>query len=247
MDQSPIAYQKPGSLRLILLFVLSVGLHGSVAMLVVWAGNHLRYQPKEEEMLDLGMDVQLGEEVQELIVAQNEPTPEPPAPEPTPPEPPPEPPTPEPEPEPEPEPMEKPEFVEPPPAPKATPAPQPKAPPTKRVPAPPGAKVGPTPRAGVVGGNVTQGATQGTPGGQKVGTQGWRTPRPPYPPAALVSRIQGSGTVRITTDGSGNVSQIAVTKPIHPLLDANTKTFARANWKGPPNTTRTVPVIYQIR
>ena len=143
--------------------------------------------------------------------------------------------------------MEKPEFTEPKPEPKATPAPRPPPKPTASQPAPPGAKTGPTPRAGVVGGNVTQGATTGTPGGQKVGDQGWRTPRPPYPPAALASHIQGTGSVRISTDSAGNVIEVTITKPINPVLDANTRTFARANWKGPPNATRTVPVVYQIR
>jgi protein TonB len=209
-------------------------------MFAIWASHHLKYTPKEEEMLDLGVDVTLGEEVQELIAAQTPPAPEPPPPEPPPP--PPEP-TPEPEPEPPPE-MEKPEFIEPKPEPKATPAPKQIA---KQAPAPPGAKTGPTPRPGMVGGNVTQGQLTGTPGGQKVGNQGWRTPRPSYPTAALASHVQGSGSVRISTDGSGNVVNVVITGPINPLLDANTRTFARANWKGPPNSTRTVPVVYQIR
>ena len=240
---TPIAYRKPKSGRLVLLFVLSIGAHVGLAMFAIWAGRNLRFEPKPEEMLDLGMDVTLGEEVQELIVAQTPPAP----PEPPPPEPPPPPPEPEPEPEPPaPEPMEKPDFVEPAPPPKAEPAPRPKVV-AKPAPAPPGAKTGPTPRPGVVGGNVTQGKLTGTPGGLKVGNQGWRTPRPPYPASALASRIQGSGSVRISTDASGNVTGVVVTAPINPVLDANTRSFARGNWKGPPNATRTVPVIYQIR
>src|SRR4029434_6373879 len=106
---SPIAYDKPKSGRLVALFILSIGVHVGVAMFAIWASHHLKYTPKEEEMLDLGIDVTLGEEVQELIAAQTPPTPAPPPPEP--PTPPPEPPS-EPEPEP-PEPMEKPEFIEP--------------------------------------------------------------------------------------------------------------------------------------
>ena len=239
---APIAYRKPKSGRLVLLFLISIGLHVGVAVFVVWAGKHLHYEQKPEDMLDLGMDVTLGDEVQELIVAQTPPAP----PEPEPPPPPPEPEPPVPEPEPEPAPMEKPDFVEPAPPPKSTPAPKPKVV-AKAAPAPPGAKVGPTPRPGVVGGNVTEDKVTGTPGGQKIGNQGWRTPRPPYPPAALASRIQGSGSVRISTDASGNVTNVVVTGPINPLLDANTRSFARGNWKGPPNTTRTVPVVYQIR
>ena len=234
---APIAYRKPKSGRLVLLFVLSIGAHVGLAMFAIWAGNYLRPLQKPEEMLDLGMDVTLGEEVQELVVAETPPAP---------PEPPP-PPEPEPPvPEPLPEPMEKPDFVEPAPPPKATPAPKPKVA-AKPAPAPPGAKVGPTPRPGVVGGNVTEGKLTGTPGGQKVGDQGWRTPRPPYPAAALASRLPGSGSVRISTDASGNVTNVVITAPINPILDSNTRSFARGNWKGPPNATRTVPVIYQIR
>ena len=234
---APIAYRKPKSGRLVLLFVLSIGAHVGLAVFAIWAGNHLRPLQKPEELLDLGMDVTLGEEVQELVVAETPPAPPEP---PTPPEP--EPPVPETPPEA----MEKPDFVEPAPPPKETPAPKPKVV-AKPAPAPPGAKVGPTPRAGVIGGNVTEGKLTGTPGGQKVGDQGWRTPRPPYPAAALASRIQGSGSVRISTDASGIVTNVVITAPINPLLDSNTRSFARGNWKGPPNATRTVPVIYQIR
>ena len=237
---APIAYRKPRSGRLALLFVLSIGAHVGLAMFAVWAGNHLGRMAKPVEELDLGMDVTLGEEVQELIVAATPPaTPEPPPPEPPPAEP-------EPEPEPEPPPMEVPDFVEPAPVPKATPAPKPKVV-AQPAPAPPGAKTGPTPRPGVVGGNVTEGKLTGTPGGAKIGPQGWRTPKPPYPAAALASRIQGSGSVRISTDAAGSVTSVVVTGPINPMLDANTRSFARSNWKGPPNQTRTVPVIYQIR
>ena len=240
---APIAYRKPKSGRLALLFVLSIGAHIGLAIFAIWAGKHMGTVAKPEEELELGIDVTLGEEVQELIVAATPPSP----PEPPPPDPPPPPPEPEPEPEPPPPdpPMKEPDFVEPAPKPKPAPAPNPKVV-AKPAPAPPGAKVGPTPRPGVVGGNVTQGKLTGTPGGQKVGTAGWRTPRPPYPTAALASRIQGSGSVRITTDASGNVSNVVITGPINPLLDANTRSFARGNWKGPPNQTRTVPVIYRI-
>lgn len=241
---TPIAYRKPKSGRLAVLFVLSIAAHVGLAMLAIWAGNHLGHVAKPVEELDLGMDVTLGEEVQELIVAATPPA----RPEPPPPEPPPPPPEPEPEPEP-PEPMKEPDFPEPAPPPKATPAPKPKvvAKVAPASPAPRGAKVGPTPRQGVLGGNVTEGKVEGTPGGSKVGTQGWKTPRPPYPAAALASRIQGSGAVQISTDGSGNVSSVVITRQINPVLDSNTRSFARSNWKGPPNQTRSVPVIYQIR
>ena len=38
---TPIAYQKPKSGRLLLLFLLSVAAHVGLAMLAIWAGNHL--------------------------------------------------------------------------------------------------------------------------------------------------------------------------------------------------------------
>ncbi len=240
-----IGYRRPGSGRLFPLLLLSIALHFLIALgLAFVLSRHLK---EPQEVVDLGIDVTLGETVQELIVAA--PSPEPPAPVATPPPPPvPEPTPPEPTPEPPP-PMEKPEIVEPKLIPKSQPksAPKrdlPKATPAKVGGAPPGAKVGDVPQQGVVGGATKADKTTGTPGGKTVGT--WRTPKPPYPPAALVSRIQGSGEVRISTDAAGNVKEVTVTRPIAPILDANTRSFARGNWKGPPNSTRTVPVIYRI-
>ncbi len=95
-----------------------------------------------------------------------------------------------------------------------------------------------------MGGVTRAEQTTGTPGGTTLGK--WRTPTPPYPRAAIVARIQGAGEVRISTDAAGNVREVVVTRSISPILDANTRSFARANWKGPPNMTRTVPVIYRI-
>jgi len=242
-----IGYRRPGNTRLLPLLVVSIGLHIVAALGLAWVlSRHLK---EPVEVVDLGIDVTLGEAVQELIVAQA--SPEPPASIPAPPPPPPPEPAPvEPPPEPPPVPMEKPEFVEPKPEPKPLPKPAPKrdqppkATPAKAGGAPAGARVGPVPQAGVVGGVTKAEKTSGTPGGQSVGT--WRLPKPSYPPAALVSRIQGSGEVRVTTDASGNVKEVTVTRPIAPILDANTRSFARANWKGPPNSTRTVPIIYRL-
>ena len=244
-----IGYRRPERARLLPLLLLSIALHAIMALILAFVLSR-HFAAKPDNQLDLGMDVTLGEAVQEQVVTQ--PGAEPPVPAPAPP-PPPEPGPPEPPPEPPPVPMEKPEFVEPRPEPpkppskpvaKATPA-KPAAP-ARAAATPAGAKVGPVAREGVVGGNVTQGKTEGTPGGQKVGAEGWRTPRPPYPPAALIARMQGSGEVRITTDASGNVRDIVVTRSISSVLDANTRSFARSNWKGPPNATRIVPIIYRI-
>jgi protein TonB len=234
-----IAYQQSGRMRLLPLALGSIALHVLVALVLAFVISRHLAKPPPPETLDLGIDVQLGEAVQELIAAA-------PTPEPAPPEPPR--PTPVPEAPPPPPPEKPPDFVErkvelkPPPK---VAAPRPVA--AARATPPKGAKIGATPQAGVVGGNVSQGATSGTPGGQKVGSQGWRVPKPEYPAAALASHIQGSGEVRITTDAAGNVKDVVITRPIAPILDANTRSFARGNWKGPPNSTRTVPVVYQIR
>ena len=244
----PIGYRRPERSAWLSLFLFSVAIHLIVALGLTFVLTR-HYAEKPEEKLDLGIDVTLGEAVQELIVTQ--PSTEPPAPVPVPPLPtPPEPDPVPPEPTPEPPPVmtEKPEFVEP--VAKAPPKPPAKATvratPAKPAGAPPGAKVGLVARDGVVGGNVTQGKLVGTPGGQKIGNQGWRTPTPPYPPQALASHIQGSGEVRITTDAAGAVRDVTVTRPISPILDSNTRAFARGNWKGPPNATRNVPVVYRI-
>jgi len=224
--------------RLFPLLILSIVLH---VLLALWLADVLsrHLEPPIEDALDLGVDVTLGEAVQELVVTQPA-TPEP-AP-PTPPEPAPIEPPPEPPPV-----MEKPEFIEPKPAPKPEPPRPPKPPKAPRKPAaaPPNAKVGAVAREGVVGGNVTEGRTTGTPGGQKIGNQGWRTPKPPYPAQARVSHITGSGSARIRTDGTGNVVECTISG-LPAILDSNTRFFARANWKGPPNSTRSVPVIYRL-
>ncbi len=231
-----IADREPRNGRLIPLFALSVAVHLAIVAVVLWLGQTVRFEVPPVMTVDLGTEVTLGTEVQERVVAETPPAvPETPTPIP------PEPPLPE-----LPKPVEKPDFAEPASVAKTTPAPKVRVA-AKSSAIPAGAKTGATPHPGVVGGNVTQGKLAGTPGGAKVGDQGWRTPRPPYPPAALAARIQGSGAVSISTDASGKVTRVSISAPIHPLLDANTRSFALANWKGPPNATRTVPVIYQIR
>lgn len=240
---TPIAYRKPKRGRLALLFVLSIVAHAGLAMFAIWAGSHLGHVAKPVEEEETTMDVQLGEDVQELIVAATPPAP----PEPPPPEPPPPEPEPEPEPPPPDPPMPEPEFVEPTPPPKATPAPKPKvvARAAPAPPAPPGAKVGPTPRAGVVGGNVAQGKLVGTPGGQKIGPKSWRTPRGQYPPIALQRRIQGTVSVRISTDTSGRVTSASASGG-DPILQSAARAMALSIWSGPPNSTTVRPVIYKI-
>jgi protein TonB len=230
-----IAYRKPKSGRLVVLFLCSIGLHVAVAMFAIWASHHLKYTPQEEPPAELGMDVTLGEEVQELIAAQTPPAP----PEPTPPEPPPEPPQEETPPEPPPI-VDEPDFVEPKPEPKP-PAPKVAA---KPAPAPPGAKTGPKPQPGVVGGNVQQGKTEGTPGGQKIG-HGWKTPRGPYPPGAMQRHVQGTVNVRVSTGSNGKITSAT---PIggDPELQSAARRMALTIWEGPPNASNTITVKYVI-
>lgn len=76
-----------------------------------------------------------------------------------------------------------------------------------------------------------------------VGT--WSTPKPPYPPAARQQRAVGSGLVLVTTDAAGRVVQARLAKSIHPLLDEPVLKFARAQWRGPANTTKGVPISFQ--
>lgn len=181
-----------------------------------------------------------GEPVRELIADFDAPelapdeTP-PPTPEPTPEE--------TPEPTPEPTPDTTPEFAEetpntPPPTPKpvTTPASKPKL-----TPVPPGTKRGPVPQTGIVGGSKDPNAKPpgGAPGN-------WSTPKPSYPFQAKKMRIQGSGGCRITTDASGRVIAAQMSPGIHPLLDSMVENYARSSWKGPPNTTRTVPITFQL-
>ena len=76
----------------------------------------------------------------------------------------------------------------------------------------------------------------------------WNTPQPPYPYAMRAARVQGNGSVRITTDGAGRVVSVSVVQSTgNAVLDANTSQFARSNWSGPPNASVTVPITYQMR
>jgi outer membrane biosynthesis protein TonB len=233
-----IAYRKPKSGWLAPLFILSIGLHVGLAIAIVWASHLLQYKPKEDEWTEMGVEFFKGEEVQKLVAetsSERETVPTDSL-DPLPPDPP--------DPPPPPDPPRTADFVEPEIKPIATPVPRKQ--PRKPAQARDTAETGPRPRPGQHDGNVTKGNLNGDVGGTNVGTQGWRTPKPPYPAAALASRIQGSGSVRISTDGSGNVVNVIITGPVNPLLDANTRTFARSNWKGPASSARTVPVRYEI-
>ena len=76
----------------------------------------------------------------------------------------------------------------------------------------------------------------------------WTTPTPIYPSAMRLAHMQGNGSVRVTTDGTGRVVSVSVVQSTgSAMLDDNTSRFARGNWSGPPNATTTVPITYQLR
>jgi TonB family protein len=145
-------------------------------------------------------------------------------------------PTPEDTPEPTPEePDTTPDMADEEPTPTPTPREKPPAPPKpKLTPVPPGTKRGAVPQAGVPGG-------VGKPGGV-----GWSMPRPNYPFQARKMHLTGSGVIRVTTDASGRVVSATMIKSIHPILDQEAVTYARNNWKGPPNSTNTKPIDFVL-
>jgi TonB family protein len=108
----------------------------------------------------------------------------------------------------------------------------------------PGTRSGDPSTRGLDGGVSNGTKTDGIPGSGK--GAGWSTPKPDYPRAALVARVSGKVTVRIETDGTGRVRQVTVTGSTGTVLDENTCSYARRKWTGPPNSTKTIPVIYRL-
>lgn len=222
--------------RLAMMMAGSLVFHGAlVGLAAIWPVPSSYKLP--DPVTEIGLDDHLGEEVQKLVVAEDAPTPPPEStPEPTPP----------PEEEETPPPTEEPDMAEPEATP--TPPPKPKAPRAAATPPPANAKRGAVPQPGQVNGNVDSSTRlSGTPGGAKIG-QGWKTPRPNYPYQARASRVQGSGSVRVSTNAAGSVISVTIAQSVGSgILDANTIAFAKSNWKGPPNATTTVPITYQLR
>jgi outer membrane biosynthesis protein TonB len=91
------------------------------------------------------------------------------------------------------------------------------------------------------------GATRG-PAMAQLGnsSNGWSTPKPIYPFEARRLRRQGSGGVRVTTNGRGRVVRAEMLPGIDPLLDAVAVNFARSAWSGPPNCTRVVAITFAL-
>lgn len=206
-----------------------------VGLAAIWPAPKSYNLP--DPVTEIGLDDKLGEEVQKLVVPEDAPTPPPDS-------------TPEPTPPPDeaetPPPTEDPDMTEP----EATPSPppKPKAPRPAATPAPANAKRGAVARPGQVDGNVDSSTRlTGTPGGSKIG-QGWKLPKPNYPYQARASRVQGSGSVRVSTSASGNVISATIVQSAGSgVLDSNTIQFAKSNWSGPPNATTTVPITYKLQ
>ena len=213
--------------RLIIMVLVSLLLHGSlVGLAAIWPSQKSWNIPPVVTEIDT--NPVLGETVQELIAPKEEPVPTPDS-QPTPP------PEDTPPPDDTPPPSDDPDMSTPPPAKKDKPR-------SAHTPYPANVKRGDHPQEGVVGGVPHAEKKTGTPGG------GWILPKPPYPAQARLSHITGSGAVSITTDGSGQVVSVTIAQSVGSgLLDANTKSFARANWKGPPNSSTTVPITYRLQ
>ncbi len=63
-----------------------------------------------------------------------------------------------------------------------------------------------------------------------------------------MARVQGNGTVRVTTDAAGRVVSASVVKSTgNSRLDENTCQAAKSEWSGPPNSTISVPISYQLQ
>ena len=106
-----------------------------------------------------------------------------------------------------------------------------------------------TPRTAQVSGNLSGvGSPSGATGSGATSGVRWNKPKPVYPAALRLARVQGSGVVRVTTDGSGRVvNAIIVQSTGNAVLDDNTCRSARNFWSGPPNSTLSVPITYQLQ
>ena len=210
-------------------------LEGSlVGIAAIWPQNKtIEIPPVITEVVDLPSDP-----VRELILPNEDPIPTPEEPTPPPDETPPPDDTPPPDMEPEmtldtpkptpsPGPPKKPAFVRPP----GTPDPR--------------AKRGPVPQNGVVGGVPSAARTAGPLPVKNGG--GWSHPQPAYPYQARAAHITGSTTVKVTSDGSGHVANVEILRSAgNAILDNATTSFAKANWKGPPNSSTTVVFEYRF-
>ena len=240
MPESLFMRRPPRRGRFILVFLLSLALHGAVVGLGAIFQRDTSWDVKEPPV-ELDLADKLGDpDVRELVVAdtpppEDQPTPPPedtPPPDDTPP------PTDDPD-------MADPEQTPPPETPKPRTAP-PK--PKTGTPAPANAKHGPVAVEGVVGGNPAGTKATGVAGGTKISTVGWKTPHPPYPAQARMSHVTGVTKVRFTTDASGSVTSVVIVKSAgSAILDSNTSGYIKMNWKGPPNSTHEQEFEYRLQ
>lgn len=232
METTYTHYRKTARIRIVLGVLMSLLIHAGFVGFAALNPNFGRRPepPPEVEPVDTNMEPPQPELEVPYDYTPDEPTPD----EPTPP------PDETPEPEDTPPPPDDMTFSDPTPEPTPDkPKPAAARPPPGFVP-PPNAKRGPAYVPGVVGG--VKGGTGTKPGGGR-----WVTPSPPYPAQFRAMRIQGSGSLSVTTDASGNVSSASISKSAGAQMDAHILGFARRSWKGPPNTTSTVPFTYQMR
>ncbi len=238
MPESLFMRRPPRRGRFVLVFILALGIHAAVVGLgAIFERDTSWDVPPPPVELDLAD--KLGDpEVRELVVADTPPEDQPtPPPEDTPPPDDTPPPTDDPD-------MADPEQTPPPDTPKPAVKPKPKT----GTPPPANAKRGPVAQEGVVGGNLTGTKTTGTPGGLKVSSVGWKTPKPPYPAQARMSHVTGVTRVRFTTDASGGVSSVVIVKSAgSAVLDSSTQGFVKMNWKGPPNSTKEQEFEYRLQ
>ena len=192
----------------------------------------------KEPPVELELADKLGDpDVRELVVADTPPPEDQPTP----------PPEDTPPPDETPPPQEDPDMADP----EATPPPETPKPSVKpavkrATPPPANAKRGPIAVEGVVGGNPNGTKATGTPGAKVAGT--WKTPKPIYPQQARMAHLKGSGAVRVTTDASGNISSASISQSAgSPILDNAIQSYARSNWKGPPNSTQTFPFTFSLQ
>ena len=149
--------------------------------------------------------------------------------------------------------------VEPPPQPEepdndemslSTPVPRPAARPVSH-PAFPTSAVRPTrAQAGPPTVNGSTGRAAGTPsvGHPGGGSSLWNTPKPAYPAPFRLARVQGSGSVRVTTNEAGRVVSATIVQSTgNAQLDDHTCRAAKSNWSGPPNSTISVPITYRLQ
>lgn len=77
----------------------------------------------------------------------------------------------------------------------------------------------------------------------------FQTPRPPYPYQARAIGAQGSGSIKVTFDENGKVVKAEMAKTTgYKVLDQNSLSYARANWKSSGGKSATIirPMNYQV-